>query len=156
MCTPRTINYLYPSSPSFFFHNGDLHMYNDLPIRVTIRAVGAPKPDAGGPPPNVMPLHAPRCKSPWALHATASTALKYEAHASTAENRNCRSLRASNSPRSSGFSSNAQSWTLPGAALQRPHKPPSSAALGASDPKLSLNQRAVSTAVSGWVGCASA
>ena len=42
------------------------------------------------------------------------------------------------------------------AALQRPHKPPSSAALGASDPNPSLNQLAVSTAVSGWVGCASA
>lgn len=149
---PRTINYLYPPSPSFFLQWSFTHVQrpsyksND-PGRRRSKA-RCRRPPAK--------RHAPRCKSPWALHATASAALKYEAHASTAENRNCRSLRASNSPRSSGFSSNAQSWTLPGAALQRPHKPPSSAALGASDPKLSLNQRAVSTAVSGWVGCASA
>lgn len=82
-------------------------MDNDLPITVTTRAVGASNPDAGGPPPNVMPLHAPRCKSLRTLHATASTALKYEAHASTADNCNCRSFRTSDSSRSSGFSSNA-------------------------------------------------
>jgi hypothetical protein len=130
-------------------------MYNDLPIRVTIRAVGASNPDAGGPPPNVMPLHAPRCKAFWALHERLSRPFytKWKSQLQKSQLPKCLYFEQ---PTEFRFLQQCAVLDPAGAALQRPHKPPSSAALGASDPNLSLNQLAVSTAVSGWVGCASA